>query len=436
MFSSRKKDINEILNALESIESFIKEDINKIELKKNNCNSENKKVMEKIINISNLIQTKQQEDLSIYGEIMLCTEKLSDGFTNDRVTKTTSNNKLNYIAKSINAMSKKLEESLNDIDKKLEEYAKQNFLSSIDENMFRGGNLKGLAVGINSLREETTQQLKTIYRTSLVLQKESSRLLENSISLSDSTTQQAASLEEASAAIEEISSTISNNTITINKMSKQADLVKASINEGRDLASKTVEAMDNINRSTNTVHEAIAVIDQIAFQTNILSLNAAVEAATAGEAGKGFAVVAQEVRNLATRSAQAAKEIKELVEESTLNANRGKETADKMIQGYEGLNENIDENSQLISQVVTASKEQESGMSLINDTISQIDSLTQKNANVAEDVKLISIQMNKIANKNVELTSKCEFEGKENLQIRETPSNNEFHGREKRHNNF
>ncbi len=110
MFSSRKKDINEILNALESIESFIKEDINKIELKKNNCNSENKKVMEKIINISNLIQTKQQEDLSIYGEIMLCTEKLSDGFTNDRVTKTTSNNKLNYIAKSINAMSKKLEE--------------------------------------------------------------------------------------------------------------------------------------------------------------------------------------------------------------------------------------------------------------------------------------------------------------------------------------
>merc|ERR1711991_1300727 len=100
--------------------------------------------------------------------------------------------------------------------------------------------------------------------------------------------------------------------------------VKSAVHTGQNLATKTASSMDEINTEVNAINESITIIDQIAFQTNILSLNAAVEAATAGEAGKGFAVVAQEVRNLASRSAEAAKEIKDLVESATIKANDGK----------------------------------------------------------------------------------------------------------------
>jgi len=432
MFSIKNNKQDLLLEALDNIEMYINDDLNKINIKNNTYRKKNHLIMNKIIKISELIQSKQNEDLLIYGEIMLCTEKLSDGFTEDRITKTTSNNKLNYIAKSINNMSEKLQKSLYTIDKRLEEYSNQNFLNSIDENMFRGGDLKKLTLGINSLKEEITQQLKTTYRTSLVLQKESARLLENSTQLSTSTTQQVASLEEVSAASEEISTTTSSNTELVIQMSKYAQTVKESITKGMDLASQTVKSIDDINESTNAVQDAITIIDQIAFQTNILSLNAAVEAATAGEAGKGFSIVAQEVRNLANKSAQAAKDIKTLVESSSQKANVGKNAADGMINEYNNLNSNINETDKLITQVVKASKEQKNEIMLINNTISQIDSLTQKNASIAENVKNISMQMNNIANKNVEIISKSQFKGKENLKIRDTPFDNKYNGKEKR----
>src|SRR5690606_17581489 len=125
----------------------------------------------------------------------------------------------------------------------------------------------------------------------------------------------------------------SNSNNKIAQRSQIASNVTYSASLGEKLANQTTTAMEEINTQVNLVNEAIGVIDNIAFQTNILSLNAAVEAATAGEAGKGFAVVAQEVRNLATRSAEAAKEIKEIVERATVKANEGKSIATNMIEG-------------------------------------------------------------------------------------------------------
>ncbi|WP_072680310.1 methyl-accepting chemotaxis protein [Arcobacter sp. LA11] len=416
MFFNNTKNTHEIIDALNKIEAFIKNDINKIQIESNNCTGDNKIIMDKILDISNLMETKQREDMTVYGEIMLSTEKLSDGFTSDRITKKTSNEKLNYIAKSINVMSDKIETSLSNIQNVLSEYSEHNFLNTIDTEMFRGGDLKKLSTGINYLKNEITKNLLSTYETSLTMQKESTTLLDNSSNLSNSTATQAASLEEASVAIEEITNTISNNTVTATQMSKYGEEVKVAIKNGMQLASETVKAMNEINDSTKEVHQALDMIDQIAFQTNILSLNAAVEAATAGEAGKGFAVVAQEVRNLASRSADAAKEIKSIVENATLKANEGKGIADNMISGYEILNNNISETTELISKVVKASKEQENGISLINTSVSQIDTLTQQNAMVAENVKTISMQMNTIANANVEEISKSQFEGKNKLQ--------------------
>ncbi|WP_421716686.1 methyl-accepting chemotaxis protein [Arcobacter arenosus] len=432
MFFKNNKDSNEILKALDTIESYIKEDINKIENSNNTCSGTDKLIMEKILNISNIIQSKNTEDLTIYGEIMLCAEKLSDGFTEDRITKETSNDKLNYIAKTMNVMSEKLQRALANVDKILNEYSQQNFLNEIDETMFRGGDFKKMTQGINFLKEEITKQLTSTYRTSLVLQKESNALMEISSNLSQSTTTQAASLEETSAAIEEITSTIKNNTSMANEMENYGSEVTNSISSGLSLATKTVTAMNEINDSTKAVHEALDMIDQIAFQTNILSLNAAVEAATAGEAGKGFAVVAGEVRNLANRSADAAKEIKNLVESASIKANEGKGIADDMILGYENLSTKINSTTSLIEQVVQSSKEQELGISMINNTVAQIDTLTQKNAIVAENVRIISSQMSKIANNNVQLISKSQFVGKESIQIRDENIDRSYKGEEKR----
>ncbi|WP_306461035.1 methyl-accepting chemotaxis protein [Aliarcobacter trophiarum] len=151
----------------------------------------------------------------------------------------------------------------------------------------------------------------------------------------------------------------------------------------------------------NKMNDAITKIYKIAFQTNILSLNAAVEAATAGEAGKGFTVVAQEVRNLANRSAEAAKEIKELVEDANLKANDGKKVSDEMIVGYKDLNNQITETITILENGSSASKEQMTGIEQIEDAVTMLDKVTQENASEANQVRTIANDVSKMANELV-----------------------------------
>jgi methyl-accepting chemotaxis protein len=201
-------------------------------------------------------------------------------------------------------------------------------------------------------------------------------------------------------------------------MAEFSSSVTASANQGENLANQTNISMDEINAQVTAINEAITVIDQIAFQTNILSLNAAVEAATAGEAGKGFAVVAQEVRNLAARSAEAAKEIKSLVENATQKANDGKNIAGNMIEGYKQLNENIDKTIGLISDIESASKEQLLGIEQINDAVTQLDQQTQQNAMVASQTHDIAVLTDEIAKLIVEDANKKEFIGKDEIKAK------------------
>ena len=181
-----------------------------------------------------------------------------------------------------------------------------------------------VAVIINELGDVISNLLKQSLSIGLTLDSGSEKLLKNVEILNTSSNQAAASLEETAAALEEITSTVISNSTNVVQMAKYSEQVSISAKKGQELARSTTTAMDDITNQVNLINEAISVIDQIAFQTNILSLNAAVEAATAGEAGRGFAVVAQEVRNLANRSAEAAREIKTIVENATNKANHGK----------------------------------------------------------------------------------------------------------------
>ena len=271
------------------------------------------------------------------------------------------------------------------------------------------GDLGSLTAGIKLVGNNTSEILAMIMNTGDSLDQKTHVLSTAANDLSKSSNQQAASLEETAAALEQITANIQGNTQATVKMSGLADSVTNSAKDGQKLANETASAMEQINNEVSSINEAIEVIDQIAFQTNILSLNAAVEAATAGEAGKGFAVVAAEVRNLASRSAEAAKEIKDIVEKATLKANEGKTISDKMIAGYDGLNNNIKSTIEMIGQVATASKEQETGITQINDAVTALDHSTQQNAQVADEISTMSSQIASMSSSLVTAASRASF---------------------------
>lgn len=184
---------------------------------------------------------------------------------------------------------------------------------------------------------------------------------------------------------------------------------------GSKLADNTVLAINEISKATTDINEAIAIIDNIAFQTNILSLNAAVEAATAGEAGKGFAVVAGEVRNLAARSAEAAHQIKVLTEQAKLKSNEGLAISNEMIQGFVSLNDKIRQTAELVSDVANANKEQMAGITQINDAVAHLDQMTQENAKVANESDEVADELLGMANIIVDDAKSKDFVGKDQI---------------------
>ena len=220
---------------------------------------------------------------------------------------------------------------------------------------------------------------------------------------------QSKNLDNAVDELGQITQAITDTTNNSISMAEYAKNVTSSVQIGEKLANQTSTEMDEIVEQVNSINEAITIIDQIAFQTNILSLNAAVEAATAGEAGKGFAVVAQEVRNLANRSADAAKDIKNLVESATLKATEGKVISDKMKDGYNSLNEHISATINLIDEVAKASKNQQGSIEHINASINDIQEHTKQSRQMTQDAALIATETDNLASKIVEEASTKKF---------------------------
>ena len=271
---------------------------------------------------------------------------------------------------------------------------------------------------MNTLGDSITKMLIENKSIGLKLDESSNILLKNVDKLNISSNEAAASLEQTSASLEQITSNIRSNSQNVSKMTQLSQKLLNSSIEGEKLANQTTASMEDISSQVSEINEAISVIDNSAFQTNILSLNAAVEAATAGEAGKGFAVVAGEVRNLANRSAEAAKEIKNIVENATLKANQGKEIANSMIEGYKELNENIKNSSKLIYDIENSSKEQLLGIEQINDAVNSLDEQTQQNAQIASLTHDIAVETDEIAKMVVKKTDEKEFVGKDSIDFK------------------
>ena len=369
-------------------------------------------IMANEVNKNILVAKKSiEKDKEIVNSAIKCANEAKKGLLNTRIEGETNNPSLNELKNVINQMLSAVENNIKNVMKVLSLYANYDYREKINVAGL-DGDLKALCNDVNKLGLAITSMLLENKEMGLILSSNAERLSRNVENLTTSANSQAASLEQTAAAIEEITANMQNSSQNIVKMTSYANEVSDSVIVGQELASKTALSMDEINAQTQAIADSITIIDQIAFQTNILSLNAAVEAATAGEAGKGFAVVAQEVRNLASRSADAAKEIKTLVENATLKANEGKVISAEMIQGYERLNTNIHNTLSLINEVSSSSKEQFNAMEQINDTVNNLDQVTQKNATSADEANKVAREVNDIAEKVVLNTNQKEFEGK------------------------
>ena len=342
--------------------------------------------------------TMRKDDMRVMGEIVLTLDKMSQGIYQCRIHSSSENFMIEALKNTLNKSLNLSEKNMIELKENLLVYANDDFRNQLTINNSIKGDLLEVMESVNKLGTSLSTSAKENLSNGEHLEASSSTMTESVNNLADKANQQAASLEETAAAVEEITSITRNNANNAVQMSQLGGKVQSAVSEGMVLANQTSTAMDSINEQVTAINEAITVIDQIAFQTNILSLNAAVEAATAGEAGKGFAVVAQEVRNLASRSAEAANEIKTLVENAATKANEGKKVSDEMIKGYEALNTNTNETISLIEDVSSASKEQMTGIEQINDAVTMLDRVTQENAHEASSVAEIAVDVSKLAN--------------------------------------
>ena len=395
--NSVKKGISTFMNYFNEFLSFITFKQNRIEKLHTKDDNEFSKMINQMNDIVDEFDTNFKDDMKVIGEIVLTMDKVEQGIFKCRIKSKTKNPMITTLRKTINESLDSLEHSMTDLERVTTSYSNNNFKDTIVVPMKMKGRLLSVMNGVNSLGKALGNVAKQNLENGQELEQNASIMKNSMQNLSAKANEQAASLEETAAALEEITSITRNNAQNASKMASLGETVKSAVVNGQSLASKTAISMGDINEKVTAINEAITVIDQIAFQTNILSLNAAVEAATAGEAGRGFAVVAAEVRNLASRSAEAAREIKLLVEDANTKANSGKDISSEMIKGYETLNSHISETIQLIHDVSSGSKEQMMGIEQINDTVTMLDRVTQENASEANQITSIAGEVSVMA---------------------------------------
>ncbi len=372
-------------------------------------------VMSQFVN-SNIKQIEQtiKEDNALINDAKSVIERVGNGWYSQFIETKTSNRSLEEFKENVNMMIKNTYDRFSKINLILEQYSKNNYLETLklEPNDEKDGVFEKLVLGLNTLHNTLTDMLIENKTTGVTLQNSATSLLDNITTLQSSSNETAIKLDNTTVALKELTDIVASTTSKISQIANLSAMVTESSKNGQTLAGKTANAMDDIASQVASINQAITIIDQIAFQTNILSLNAAVEAATAGEAGKGFAVVAGEVRNLANRSSDAAKEIKNLVEIATNKSIEGKEIAGEMIVGYEGLNGHIEETIQLIENVNVDSHKQHNGIVKINETVEILDQKTRQNAQIASKTQDIALATSKLANELVDNANKKEFLGK------------------------
>jgi methyl-accepting chemotaxis protein len=356
------------------------------------------------------------EEQQIVEECEKAIQMIRCGFFEYKITASSSNRTTNDLKNSINILVDDLNEKFSIIKLALIEYGKGNFQYSFRVNN-TSGTVGSIATATKTIGDNSSELLATIMHSGNFLQSNISQLSESVNQLSNSAQEQAIFLEKTSSSVQHISTNIKNNTTRIETLQQIDKKLVSKALEGQKLATQTEQSVNQLDQEINSITEAIKIIDQIAFQTNILSLNAAVEAATAGEAGKGFAVVAGEVRNLAGRSAEAAKDIKNLVDNANAKAASSKTIANEMLIGYKELENTIYQTEQIVADVSKSSIEDSKGINQINEAIQHLDDNTKNNAVETNNIKELSNQVNSLSLNLISIASNATFKENSMEQI-------------------
>jgi methyl-accepting chemotaxis protein len=247
------------------------------------------------------------------------------------------------------------------------------------------GDIAELCGGVNGLLDTMSSIVGEVAETTHTLTSAAREIASGNTDLSQRTEEQAASLEETAASMEELTNTVRQNAENAQQANKLATSASEVAVKGGSVVAEVVHTMDGITQASRKIADIIGVIDEIAFQTNILALNAAVEAARAGDQGRGFAVVAAEVRNLAQRSANAAKEIKGLISDSVSKVESGSRLVDTAGKTMEEIVQSVKRVTDIMAEISAASQEQRGGIEQVNTAITQMDKVTQQNAALVEE---------------------------------------------------
>jgi methyl-accepting chemotaxis protein len=247
------------------------------------------------------------------------------------------------------------------------------------------GEIAQLCEGVNGLLDTMSSMIGEVSETAQTLTTAAREIATGNTDLSQRTEEQAASLEETAASMEELTATVRQNAENAQQANKLASSASDVAVKGGSVVAEVVQTMDGITQASRKIADIIGVIDEIAFQTNILALNAAVEAARAGDQGRGFAVVAAEVRNLAQRSANAAKEIKGLISDSVSKVESGSRLVDTAGKTMEEIVQSVKRVTDIMVEISAASQEQRAGIEQVNNAVTQMDKVTQQNAALVEE---------------------------------------------------
>lgn len=267
------------------------------------------------------------------------------------------------------------------------------------------GDFAELSNSVNSCAQTLTSIVDEIKTSTDSLNTGISEISEGNTNLSRQTDTQASSLEVTSSTMEKMTDAVKQNAASAQQAKEKAVSTREYATEGGQVVEKAVNAMDQISQASKKISDIIVVIDEIAFQTNLLALNAAVEAARAGEQGRGFAVVASEVRGLAGRSAEAAKEIKELIEDSVHKVGHGTALVNDSGKKLRQIVDGVREVSEFVNEIAEASKNQAAGIDEVNRSISDIEKSTQENSTLVEESAICSSSMSQQSAQLIELVS-------------------------------
>jgi methyl-accepting chemotaxis protein len=339
---------------------------------------------------------REKDDLGIYGDIMIVCEKVSDGYLDERITFETQNPQLKYIAKTLNAMFDKLEDVITDILQISREYGSRDFDRRLDSADFKG-DIARLIQGINALGNQLADIRQSNFSSASDLTRRAAQLEQIVSKLQDSAAQQASNLEETAAASTQLGSGIDGVRQKVALMQNDnGDIVQA-ITQGKEQITKAQQYIKDMAYATDLINEATTDLDAIAVQTDILSLNASVEAANAGKEGKGFTIVAQEVGSLAKRSTEVVNRVKQITADSLLASKQGQQQLDHAADYIFKMQEKIYGSEESTDAVSSITAEQSNGVTQIETALHALEELSNTNLELSSDTTDVSKNVSALA---------------------------------------